>query len=227
MPSSVAATLLNAGLIRERRLQLNIPTRELGRRSGLSGPTIRRIESGESAPDLTLGDLYLLATALVLDMSDLLVPQPGRERAATLDSARVEALLATAGRLVRKEEIALAFEWDLGRVATALNDLDDRMRGTGQRLHRHPSGTVSLQASPIGLTSEERESAVRAAYQHRGVNRRTAQVLAPLIETRRMPIPATNAGRVGAGELAAAAIARIEGDELVLEDDCVFSLMLD
>jgi transcriptional regulator with XRE-family HTH domain len=227
MPSSVTTSLLNSQLLKERRLQLNLPTRELGRLSGMSGPTIQRIEAGESAPDLTLGDLHRLASALGLQLWEVLDARSTTERPETLDDVRVEALLANAGRLIRREEIATAFQWDLERVSNALTTLAARLDGTGQRLHVRTAGDVAIQPAPVGLTSSERERATRAAYQHRGINRRSAGVLAPLISARQMSVPTTNSDRVGAGELAAAGLAHIDGDQILLSDECAYSLMLD
>ena len=218
--------LLNGALIKERRLRLNMPTRELGRLSGLSGPTIQRIEAGESAPDLKLGELHRLASALGLELWEILDVATVTGRPETLDDARVEAVLVDAGRLVRREEIATALDWDLERVRHALTTLAERLDGTGQRLHLRAAGDVAIRPAPLGLTASERERATRAAYQHRGINRRSAGVLAALLKTGQMPIPTANSSRVGAGELASAALVRIEGDEMFLTDDCAFSLML-
>lgn len=230
MPSTVTTPLLNAALIVSRRLELSLSQRQLADLSDLSAPTIGRIEAGESAPDLSLGNLHRLAEALALEPWELLRSTTTSETIVGHDDARVEAILVEAGRLVRKEEIADAMEWDLARTNAAIDALGDRLEGTGLRLHRHAEGSVAVRPAPIGLTEVERERAARAARQHRGLNRRTARLLsvaAATGEISRRDLSNANDQRVACGELMNAGVLIDTPKSIALSDEARYSLMLD
>jgi hypothetical protein len=98
------------------------------------------------------------------------------------------------------------------------------------RLHRHADGSVAVRPAPIGLTEDERERAARAAQQHRGLNRRTARLLAVAItagEIARRDLSNANDQRVAWGELMNAGGLCDTSPSIALTDEARYSLLLD
>jgi hypothetical protein len=73
------------------------------------------------------------------------------------DDVLVEAALARHGSSITRHDLAIALQWDLGRVERALRALDSRLAGTGLCLRRSGWDSYSLTARPRVLWTDEAE----------------------------------------------------------------------
>jgi hypothetical protein len=71
------------------------------------------------------------------------------------DGVLLEAALARPGGSITRHDLAIALQWDLGRVERALRALDARLAGTGLCLGRSGWDSYRLTARPKVLGFEE------------------------------------------------------------------------
>jgi transcriptional regulator with XRE-family HTH domain len=155
--------LLDALLLRTRRLELGVSGRDLSRQIGCTPTLLTALENGTNHDELTLGLVLRLHRELGLDAPPALrlaeqQPErgedghdadPARELAAPAaagrpdDAAALGAALGEVGVLMHRDLTARALGWDLDRLAAAAGTLGDRLPGTGLRLH--------LQNSQLGV----------------------------------------------------------------------------
>lgn len=158
--SARQAVLLDADLIRRRRIELRMTERQLGRLVGKSGQLVRRIEAGLSHEGITVRTAHRIADALGLSLGTLFVSGPSgtpmtppaedsdrddrtespvdEER----DVARLGALLAEVGERASKELIAETLTLSARRLEIVLTDLDSRLRPLGLALEITGAGVA-------------------------------------------------------------------------------------
>lgn len=133
---------MDTTLIRQRRLELALSRRAVAREVGISEGAVARVEQGDAADDWTLRQLRSLATALAVDLTDLLRHQDTPATAEANDVELIGSLLARFRRLVPTSALAHATGWDLPRVNRAVHALDAAAHPTGQRVQRLRGGVA-------------------------------------------------------------------------------------
>jgi transcriptional regulator with XRE-family HTH domain len=222
--------LLNVRLIRERCLALGLSRRELGARICVSDVVVRGIFQERNHAELTLSLVEKLASELGVEPTDLLqaetpeIPQVAPD--AALDSVKVEAALMEAGRLVRVEALARGFQWKLARIRQALDELDDKLTGTGLRL-RYSNGGVTIQPRPTILSIAERERFERARLATEGLRVNAARILKLVVDGRldaAWERQASNDDRVQLYVLLKQGLIEHAGDQFIARPEVVYSL---
>lgn len=160
------APLLDAQLIRERRMELGLSERKLSEKlgAGVSQSVVRGIEAGTNHADLTLGDLCRLARQLDLPLGRLFTEQtrstadappagPATE-AEHIDKAvgLLASVLHEVDRAVPVSTLAELTSLTLDEVDSVLVELDARLASTGLRLNR-VHGEISIRPANPGPSS--------------------------------------------------------------------------
>lgn len=151
--------ILSIDTIRSRRLALGLSVRAFARAVGVSPMTVTALENGRNHEDLSLRLVCRIAAALDLELASLL--ERPEEQPSGPDDVIVEAALAELGRLVHRDELARALEWDIARLAAALERLERRLIATGQRL-RTRGANVALATAPEVLTGTQQTALAHA-----------------------------------------------------------------
>jgi transcriptional regulator with XRE-family HTH domain len=132
--------MINAHLLRERRLELGLSARELGRRVGLREVTVLRLEAGGAQDALRLDTFARVARELHLRVDQLLVSRPAQPTAATRNDVRLEAAILHS----RRRRPLADFEIPLGltsrELRQAADQLERRLDATGGELRRVAGG---------------------------------------------------------------------------------------
>lgn len=131
--------ILNRQLLRARRMELGLTSREVAREAYVSQPLIKRLEETGDASVLQVETLTAILRALSLDLTDALEQAPTATTANNLVAA-VGGLLQERKRGVPAYEIASTLGTTLDRIETALQVLDSNLRPAGLRVHRNSSG---------------------------------------------------------------------------------------
>jgi len=228
-PTGIRMSLhLDCAMLITRRTELGLTQRALARILGVSSPTVARLEAGSGHADMTLRFVERLACALAVSPQALLAVDAAHRADSTRgDPAKLCALLADAGVLIRTTELATALGWELARVNRAVESLAAQLEGSGQQLHKLPGGQVSLRADPSVLSRHQREASLVASLSARGLSRPAAQLLHLLTEG---PVPAA-AGpgankQVARAVLLKAGLAETVDGRLELTDAARFNLGL-
>jgi hypothetical protein len=130
---------LNRQLLRARRMELGLTSREVAREANVSQGLIKRLEETGDAAVLQVETLTAILHALSLDLVDAL------ERP-TVPAAEEDLVVAVGGLLQERRrgvtafEIASALGVHLDQVEPALEVLDANLRPAGLRIHRSSSG---------------------------------------------------------------------------------------
>jgi transcriptional regulator with XRE-family HTH domain len=232
------APLLDVDRIRRRRVELRLSQRTVAAAIGTAAGVIVGIERGTNHRDLTVAQLARLADTLGLDVVDLFTtPAPVGDDPETAkgadgdDAAVVGAMVELAGILTSITALAEAADWTLQRTHEALDILEERLRATGQRLHRQP-GKVAIVRAVIGDDTDRIRTLVRAHLNRDGVSATEARMLRR-IAAGTTPQNPSNPEAVALGVLAnAGLIETAEGvtgkaPVWVLADDVRHSLLLD
>lgn len=182
---------INGHIIRRRRQMLGDQgtLRAFARRTGLTGPSVRSIETTNHIPGETpLHQLTRIADVLGIPVTDLLqrptsegcprldTPyEPGDQSTLAADVSRLGRLLLQEPRLTRKVAIATVFQWDRARLRAAQNGLEAQLRPAGIAVHEL-NGAITLRP----LDSSGDEDADRVASQRvasDGMDVRQAEIL--------------------------------------------------
>lgn len=133
---------LHADLIRRRRNELGLSLRAVGRRLGLTGLTVGRIEAGSNHDELTLRTLARLADVLAVDIRQLFAGDepPAAPADDRPDVRAAGALLAAADGPVALDTLADALETSLPETTALLEELGRALGPAGLRLARGPDG---------------------------------------------------------------------------------------
>jgi len=145
---------LNRQLLRARRMELGLTSREVAREAKVSQGLIKRLEETGDAAVLQVETLTAILGALSLDLVDALE----RPTAAAAEEDLVVAvggLLQERKRGVTAFEIAAALGVHLNRVEPALEVLDANLRPAGLRIHRSSNGVgiVPIARTDLGSGS--------------------------------------------------------------------------
>lgn len=173
--------MLDASLIRERRLDLNMSKRNLAETADISTTVLRSIEAGWNHHKLELGKVARLAAALSLSIPDLLVdsaatrPQAPSGPETPDDAQQVGTLLLSCPSMIAMDALRESLGWPRSRLDTAMSALNARLLTVGARLHV-VRGDVGIQPD---LHSDR--NALRTLHRHhtarRGLNRSQAVLL--------------------------------------------------
>jgi transcriptional regulator with XRE-family HTH domain len=131
--------ILNRQLLRARRMELGLTSREVAREAYVSQPLIKRLEETGDASVLQVETLNAILRALSLDLTDALEQAPTATTATNLVAA-IGGLLQERKRGVPTYEIASTLGATLDRIEAALQVLDTNLRPAGLRVHRNSSG---------------------------------------------------------------------------------------
>ena len=137
---------LKHGLLRARRLELGLTSREVAREATVSNQLVKRLEDTGDASVLQVGTLAAILNSLSLDLVEAL------ERPTTTGSALDETVKGIAGLLLESSarvplvELALTLSIDLEAVEPALDVLEERLRSTGLRISSSRAGVSIVPA---------------------------------------------------------------------------------
>ncbi len=194
--SARQAVLLDADLIRSRRIELRMTERQLGRLVGKSGQLVRRIETGLSHEGITLRTAHRLAGALGLALTELCLSGP-RATAQPMnepeeapdqdggavppvdderDVARLGALLVELGERASMELIAQTLAMSAHRLEAVLTGLTPRLHPLGLALEITGAG-VAIVAERGLLASMDADRARRANRASRPLGAQEAKML--------------------------------------------------
>lgn len=130
---------LNERMLRARRMELGLTSREVARQANVSQGLVKRLEDTGDAAVLQVETLTAILNALSLDLVDVLEPATEPTVADDLVVA-VGGLLQERKRGVTAFEIAAALGVHLDQVEPALQGLDANLRPAGLRIHRSSNG---------------------------------------------------------------------------------------
>jgi transcriptional regulator with XRE-family HTH domain len=229
-------SLLDADLVRARRLELGLSERKLAALLGVSQTIVRGIEAGTNHKDLTLGDVQRLAGALSVEVHQLLTPADADAAAPAgpvthtthLDHAvtQLGALLYDIDRLLPVEALAATLGLTLDQTHEALDELDRRLRPAGLLVHRL-NNTVKLWRTLDAVTRSTLQYTWRGHLARRGLDVGQAQLLHQVRTGRRVKTM-RNDQQVTAAELTNAGIfTRTRSGGVELSPEVRYSLLLD
>jgi hypothetical protein len=130
---------LNQRLLRARRMELGLTSREVAREAKVSQGLIKRLEETGDAAVLQVETLTAILNALSLDLFDAL-DRPSSPTEPDELAAEIGGLLQERKRGITAYEIASALGVTLDRIEPALQVLDSILHPAGLRLHRNSSG---------------------------------------------------------------------------------------
>lgn len=212
--------LLDTARIHQRRHELGLSQRAVGRQLGVSSSTIARIEDGSNHDDLPLRLVSGLADLLALDMAELF-SWPAADEGNDGDVERVGALLSSAERPVATSVLSDALGTALSETEGLLRALDHALRSTGLRLHTGPDGSAIV--PDIARRDAERlERLLRGQHAAHGLNSLDAVLLARAHAGTLDLTRLSNAEQVTLARLHNAGM--LDGDDLT--DDVAYSLGL-
>lgn len=226
---------LDVAAIERLRNERGLTRKELAAALALSPTSIRSLEDGTNHDRLKLQLLGRLADTLGHDLRALLIPA-GDEAGATYetsdvpDDVKLEAVLASADRGLKRSELCKALNMDLRRVDRTLKTLRARLKGTGQRLHRLGDRSYRLRPYEEALSSTELDAMVRTTARRDGLRRDEAELLHRILH-RQLPahwdrhVNADKRMRMGA--LLKQGLVRRAGDRYELTDHAREVLLLD
>jgi hypothetical protein len=143
MPRRQHGPLLNVDLLVSRRLESATSQYQLGRLTRLHPHIIRKIESGQGHQERTLGELASIGDALGLELHEMIIKPEAAPESSSPDAVRVLAALLAASpppRRVLLSELAQALRWPHQRVLHALDELAEKLAGSGAAVARAPRG---------------------------------------------------------------------------------------
>ena len=171
--------LINVETFSRLRVREGLSRKALGQSAGVSETVIHGIERGRNHASVTLDMLRHLADALGTTVSELTRTSYSKVAPAP-DDAALEAALAALNRPIRAHDVALALGWSLQQTRVAAAALGERLTGTGQSLIHTEWDQLRLTPADV-LTDEQRLRLVQSSPKARGLTRRTAAVLAALL----------------------------------------------
>lgn len=205
---------LNQRLLRARRMELGLTSREVAREAKVSQGLIKRLEETGDAAVLQVETLTAILRALSLDLVDAL------ERD-TVPEAEDDLVVAVGGLLHERKrgltafEIAAALGVHLDQVEPALEVLDANLRPAGLRIHRSSSGVSIVPIARPDLGSGTGKERLRYLS---NVNSGDLALLYRAF-TERVPantVAATTNGTVSLQKLEGAGLATVEDNSLRL-----------
>lgn len=134
--------MIDAQTVDRLRREQGMSRSELATACGLQIGRLRGLLNGTNYEKATLGAVERLAAALGVHPATIL--QGGRDHrsASRPDDAKLEALLAAAGKRMARDDLCDALGWNLNRLRRAREALGDRLEGSGTRLDVLPGGLL-------------------------------------------------------------------------------------
>lgn len=182
------AHFINGQVIRRRRQQLGAhgSLRAFARMTGLTGPSLRTIETlNQIQGETPLYQLVRIAEVLGVPLTDLLQEpastlsenpyELGDESTLAADVTRLGRLLQRDSRLLKKVAIATIFEWDKGRLRAAQEALDAQLRPVGITVYELTGAIALRPVDSSGDDDADRVAAYRVASD--GMDIRQARLL--------------------------------------------------
>lgn len=182
---------INGHIVRRRRQMLGDQgtLRAFARRTGLSGPAVRSIETTNRIPGETpLHQLTRIADVLGVPVTDLLPRhhddpsahpenpyEPGTSDTLPADVSRLGRLLLQDTRLLRKVTIATVFRWDRARLRAAQDALTAQLQPAGITIHELNGGIALRPGDSNGDEDADRVASHRIASD--GMDLRQAEIL--------------------------------------------------
>lgn len=182
-------TRVDKDLLRRRRLECGWSQGQLAAHLGTTQQIIRALERGRDA-DPRLSDLDALATALGLNVADLLTHDPQPATAANQtgdDAAQVGAALAGQPTWTPVAALATVLGWTLQRTLDAVDLLAARLETAGQRLLRSADDRLLIVPAASAAATELR----RDSIDDDGLTLTEARVVHDLVHGREVKTTAT------------------------------------
>lgn len=214
--------ILNRQLLRARRMELGLTSREVAREAYVSQPLIKRLEETGDASVLQVETLTAILRTLSLDLTDALEQAPTPTTANNLVSA-VGGLLQERKRGVPTYEIASTLGATPDRIEAALQVLDTNLRPAGLRVHRNSSGVSIVPTARPGLGSGSGNERLRYLS---NLNSGDLALLYRAL-TERVPanvVAATANGNVNLQKLEGAGLATVINGEIRLSEAALTAL---
>ena len=159
---------LNGTLLRNRRLELGLTSRELGRSIGGNTLIVKRLEETGNPMSLLVRDLSRLLDGLSLSISEAIYRDPG-EGTVELDLVEtIGSMLFENRKFLHPYEIAEILSITMEETEEALAVLAARLTGVGLRLNRTASGVRIMQSADheVAVPTESRRAKYLARLQH-------------------------------------------------------------
>lgn len=175
--------ILDTGLVRSRRRELEMSQRQLAKHLGVSPTVVTALEDGRNHHALKLAFVARLADILAVDVEQLLEPSADTvadSRSVADLAASVGALLFDTATFTPVEALAEATGHTLDDVAAALDSLEPRLAAVGLSLQRR-SGQVAIRTS-ADLDLEERRRLLRSHQARRGLRLTEARLLREVLD---------------------------------------------
>jgi len=203
---------LNRQLLRARRMELGLTSREVARAANVSQPLIKRLEDTGDAAVLQVSTLTMILSALCLDLIEVQEKSP-----VTCDD---NDLVAAIGGLLQERrsgttlvEIANSLGVTIDMIDPALSSLDDALRPAGLRLRRNTSGVSIVPGVRASLGSGTLQERLRYLS---NLNSGDLALLYRAMTTR---LPATTVAATANGNVN---LQKLEGAGLVeIKDGCL------
>jgi transcriptional regulator with XRE-family HTH domain len=176
-PNGKIGPILDVAELRRLRLKAGLSTRRMGRAVGVSASTIRGLESGANHEQLPLILVARLAEALEVTPQELFARARDEPAMAGDDDRVVEAALQSRSGVTASYDLATCLGWTLERVVRALDALDQRLEGTGTRLHRNSWQQRAIRPATDLLSDDQQQALHRLGPSERGLTQGTARVL--------------------------------------------------
>lgn len=205
---------LNQKLLRTRRMQLGLTSRQVAREANVSQGLIKRLEETGDAAVLQVETLAAILGALSLDLVDVLDHGSAVTAPDDLVTA-IGGLLHERKRGVTTFEIAAMLSVQLGDVEPALHVLDAHLRPAGLRIHRSSNGVSIVAAARHDLGSGSHKDRLRYLS---NLNNGDLALLYRVM-TDRVPtnvVARTANGTIQLQKLEGAGLVRVEGNLLCL-----------
>jgi transcriptional regulator with XRE-family HTH domain len=147
---------LNQQLLRARRMELGLTSREVARESNVSQRLIKRLEETGDVAVLHVATLATILNTLSLDLFDAL-DHPQTPTSSDNLVAAIGGLLHERKRIMTPYEIAAALGVTLDQIEPAVQALDAQLRPAGLRLHCTSKGfsIVSIVRPNLGSQSSK------------------------------------------------------------------------
>ena len=221
----------NSDKFRARLFDLGISERELARRSGTSGATVRAIlHRDEISASIQLADVYRMLDQLGLTPGQLLDPPTPDEPddTPTDDTQTLAAILTSEKTMHPAERLAVSLGWTLDRLHETITHLDADLRPIGLRIHRSSMGVTIRPADDRADNALQR---LAQLHDHEdGIHQGTARVLYAVYAGTMSTRETGNDQQVQLGALknrGAVTFGTGSGNRFTLTDDATYAFNID
>lgn len=156
---------LNGPLMRERRLQLGLTSRELADRAHCSITVIRRVEESGDVGTLTVATVAAMLDALSMRWEEALLELGDVESAPSDLVVRLGALLHTHAKGLPAQAAAAYLSVTLSEIVEALEGLSVALEPAGLRVHSGSTG-LRIVAVPVRVDGAAEEARAFTVLNH-------------------------------------------------------------